>query len=68
MLLLAQMLTLVGLRGELERLQVAMEDSHKTKDGINMNTIEKQKRGWEEAREKAEEMSQIFDSLIITSE
>ncbi len=55
-------------RGELERLQVAMEDSHKTKDGINMNTIEKQKRGWEEAREKAEEMSQIFDSLIITSE
>ena len=54
-------------RGELERLQVAMEDSHKTKDSLNMNSIEKQKRGWEEAREKAEEMSQIFDSLIITS-
>ena len=54
-------------RGELERLQVAMEESHKHKDGINISSIEKQKRGWEEAREKAEEMSQIFDSLIITS-
>ena len=29
--------------------------------------IDKQRRGWEEAREKAEQMSQIFDSLIITS-
>ena len=54
-------------RGELEKLQVALEDSHKTKDVLNMTSIEKQKRGWEEAREKAEEMSQIFDSLIITS-
>ena len=54
-------------RGELEKLQVALEDSHKTKDSLNMTSIEKQKRGWEEAREKAEEMSQIFDSLIITS-
>merc|ERR1711976_577070 len=55
-------------RSELERLQVALEDSHKTKDGLNMTSIEKQKRGWEEAREKAEEMSQIFDSLIITND
>ena len=55
-------------RGELERLQVVMENSHKAKDGLNITSIEKQKRGWEEAREKAEEMSQIFDSLIITSE
>merc|ERR1712110_972077 len=55
-------------RGELEKLQVALEDSHKTKDVLNMTSIEKQKRGWEEAREKAEEMSQIFDSLIITND
>merc|ERR1739844_721189 len=55
-------------RGELERLQVAMEESHKPKDGINLSSIEKQRKGWEEAREKAEEMSQIFDSLIITND
>ena len=30
--------------------------------------IDKQRRGWEEAREKAEQMSQIFDSLIITND
>lgn len=54
-------------RGEIEKLQVAMEESHKGKDGINLSSIEKQRKGWEEAREKAEEMSQIFDSLIITS-
>ena len=29
--------------------------------------IDKQRRGWEDAMEKAEQMSQIFDSLIITS-
>ena len=32
-----------------------------------LSLIEKQRRGWEGAREKAEEMAQIFDSLIITS-
>ena len=32
-----------------------------------LTSIDKQRRGWEEAREKAEEMAQIFDSLIITS-
>ena len=32
-----------------------------------LGMIDKQRRGWEEAREKAEQMSQIFDSLIITS-
>jgi len=55
-------------RGEIEKLQVAMEESHKGKDGINLSSIEKQRKGWEEAREKAEEMSQIFDSLIITND
>jgi hypothetical protein len=32
-----------------------------------LSLIEKQRRGWEASREKAEEMAQIFDSLIITS-
>ena len=55
-------------RAELEKLQSAVEDSHKGRDGkMDLTSIEKQRRGWEEAREKAEEMSQIFDSLIITS-
>ena len=55
-------------RAELEKIQAAVEDSHKGRDGkMDLTSIEKQRRGWEEAREKAEEMSQIFDSLIITS-
>jgi len=33
-----------------------------------LTSIDKQRRGWEEAREKAEEMAQIFDSLIITND
>ena len=32
-----------------------------------LGMIDKQRRGWEDAMEKAEQMSQIFDSLIITS-
>jgi len=36
--------------------------------GYDPRSIDKQKRGWEEAREKAEEMAQIFDSLIITND
>jgi len=56
-------------RAELEKLQAAVEDSHKGRDGkMDLTSTEKQRRGWEEAREKAEEMSQIFDSLIITND
>ena len=55
-------------KAEMEKLQVYVEENHKGKDNHHyLNSIEKQRRGWEEAREKAEEMSQIFDSLIITS-
>ena len=61
-------------RKDLEKLQQFVEESHDThrgKEGQNyqlqLTSIEKQRREWEEAREKAEAMSQIFDSLIITS-
>ena len=61
-------------RKDLEKLQQFVEesqDSHRGKEGQNyqlqLTSIEKQRREWEEAREKAEAMSQIFDSLIITS-
>ena len=61
-------------RKDLEKLQQFVEESHdphRGKEGQNyqlqLTSIEKQRREWEEAREKAEAMSQIFDSLIITS-
>ena len=55
-------------KAEMEKLQTFVEENYKGKDNHNyLTSIEKQKRGWEVAREKAEEMSQIFDSLIITS-
>ena len=62
-------------RKELEKVQEILEDKLNTMDRSTPNhgydnaltSIEKQRRGWEEAREKAEEMAQIFDSLIITS-
>ena len=64
-------------RKDLEKLQHFVEesqesqDTHRGKEGQNyqlqLTSIEKQRREWEEAREKAEAMSQIFDSLIITS-
>ena len=55
-------------KSDLEKMQSFVEESQKSKDGHHyLTSIEKQRRGWEEAREKAEEMSQIFDSLIITS-
>ena len=61
-------------KDDLERLQHFVEEtqeSHRGKEGQNyqlqLTSIEKQRREWEEAREKAEAMSQIFDSLIITS-
>merc|ERR1711962_13016 len=51
-----------GLRKGLDTL------SHESKQSGALNMINKQRRGWEEAREKAEQMSQIFDSLIITND
>merc|ERR1712192_394961 len=55
---------------ELEQLQVSMRGlrkgldtlSHESKQSTGLGMIDKQRRGWEEAREKAEQMSQIFDS------
>ena len=55
---------------DLEKLQQFVEENHKGQgQGYEnaLRTIDKQRRGWEESREKAEEMAQIFDSLIITS-
>ena len=61
-------------KDDLEKLQQFVEESqesHKGREGQNyqlqLTSIEKQRREWGEAREKAEAMSQIFDSLIITS-
>ena len=67
-ILVQQIKSDVPSKAEMEKLQVFVEENHKGKDNHHyLNSIEKQRRGWEEAREKAEEMSQIFDSLIITS-
>ena len=60
--------TEVPTKSDLEKIQAFVEESHKSKDGNHyLTSIDKQRRGWEEAKEKAEEMAQIFDSLIITS-
>ena len=61
---------------ELEQVQVSIRGlrkgldtlSHESKQSTGLGMIDKQRRGWEEAREKAEQMSQIFDSLIITND
>ena len=61
---------------ELEQVQVSLRGlrkgldtlSHESKQSGALGMIDKQRRGWEEAREKAEQMSQIFDSLIITND
>eukprot|EP00092_Neocalanus_flemingeri_P022775 GFUD01024695.1.p1 GENE.GFUD01024695.1~~GFUD01024695.1.p1 ORF type:complete len:3073 (+),score=1009.79 GFUD01024695.1:162-9221(+) len=60
-------------RKEFEKIQDLVEDNHtRGREGHGyenaLTSIDKQRRGWEEAREKAEEMSQIFDSLIITND
>jgi len=41
---------------------------HESKKSGALGMIDKQRRGWEDAMEKAEQMSQIFDSLIITND
>jgi len=51
-----------GLRKGLDTL------THESKQSGALSLIDKQRRGWEEAREKAELMSNIFDSLIITND
>lgn len=68
-ILVRQIQTDVPTKADLEKVQIFVEENHKGKESNNhyLTSIEKQRRGWEEAREKAEEMSQIFDSLIITS-
>ena len=61
---------------ELDQVQVSIRGlrkgldtlSHESKQSGALGMIDKQRRGWEEAREKAEQMSQIFDSLIITND
>merc|ERR1719462_607303 len=65
-----QIQTDVPTKADLEKVQIFVEENHKGKESNNhyLTSIEKQRRGWEEAREKAEEMSQIFDSLIITND
>jgi len=54
--------TIRGLKKGLETL------THESKQSGALGLIDKQRRGWEEAREKAELMSNIFDSLIITND
>ena len=58
-------------RAEVEEVKrLAAKDSQEMKDPAYENVlsgIDRHRREWEEAREKAEEMAQIFDSLIITS-
>jgi len=61
-------------RKEFDKILDLIEDKHIQMDrstpghGVALTSIDKQRRGWEEAREKAEEMAQIFDSLIITND
>ena len=60
-------------RREFEKILDLIEERNTHADrstpvhGLALTSIDKQRRGWEEAKEKAEEMAQIFDSLIITS-
>ena len=60
-------------RKEFEKILDLIEERNNHADrstpvhGLALTSIDKQRRGWEEAKEKAEEMAQIFDSLIITS-
>merc|ERR1719244_2282551 len=55
----------VPTKSELAQLQQQMTTGGKE---TSLVSIDRQRRGWEEAKEKAEEMSQIFDSLIITND
>ena len=49
------------------RLDEELKKKMNTHQENQLSLIEKQRRSWEITREKAEQMSQIFDSLIITS-
>merc|ERR1719411_1889738 len=61
--------TEVPTKSDLEKIQAFVEESHKGKENNHyLTSIDKQRRGWEEAKEKAEEMAQMFDSLIITND
>merc|ERR1719357_1306273 len=63
-------------RRELEKMNEMIEEKINQMDRSTpshgyenaLTSIDKQRRGWEEAREKAEEMAQIFDGLIITND
>jgi len=61
-------------RREFEKILDLIEERNTHADrstpvhGLALTSIDKQRRGWEEAKEKAEEMAQIFDSLIITND
>ena len=51
----------------MRRLDEELKKKMNTHQENQLSLIEKQRRSWEITREKAEQMSQIFDSLIITS-
>jgi len=52
----------------LKRLEEEFRRKLNTHQESQLSLIEKQRRSWEGTREKAEQMSQIFDSLIITND
>jgi len=52
----------------LRRLEDELRRKLSSHQESNLSLIDKQRRSWEATREKAEQMSQIFDSLIITND
>ncbi|XP_023320241.1 golgin subfamily B member 1 [Eurytemora carolleeae] len=65
---LALQTTVSNLEKGLRRLDEELKKKMNTHQENQLSLIEKQRRSWEITREKAEQMSQIFDSLIITND
>jgi len=57
-----------NLEKSLRRLEEELRRKLSSQQESQLSLIEKQRRNWEGTREKAEQMSQIFDSLIITND
>jgi len=60
--------TVLSLEKGLKKMDEEMRKKMHSQQENNMSLIDKQRRAWENSREKAEQMSQIFDSLIITND
>jgi len=60
--------SVLSLEKGLRKLEEELRKKLTSNQESNISLIEKHRRSWEGTREKAEQMSQIFDSLIITND